>query len=103
VLGDLVAAGDTKVDTALANEGWDVGGGQENESDGQVLDQRDVETGLATELDVAAGEEVKGGLLQAALCLENVVLVVMVSLFAPKLLVVIGSSRGVERCFCAHG
>jgi hypothetical protein len=81
VLGDLVATGDTKVDTALANEGWDVGGGQEDECDGQVLDQRDVETGLAAELDVGAGEEVKGGLLEAALCVGNVVLVVMVNFF----------------------
>lgn len=83
VLGDLIAAGNTKVDTALTNEGWDVGGGQEDEGDGQVLDQGDVEAGLAAELDVAAGEEVKGGLLEAALCLENVMLVVMVSFFAP--------------------
>lgn len=85
MLGDLVAAGDTKVDTALTDEGWDVGSGQEDECDGQVLDQRDVETGLAAELDVGSGEEVKGGLLQAALCLENVVLVVMVSSFAPDI------------------
>jgi hypothetical protein len=32
-------------------------------------------------LDVAAGEEVKGGLLQAALCLGNVVLVCELSFF----------------------
>lgn len=76
VLGNLVAAGDTKVYTALTHKGGDIGGGQEDECDGQVLDQRDVETGLAAELDVAAGEEVKGGLLQAALCVENAVLVV---------------------------
>jgi hypothetical protein len=75
VLGDLVAASDTKVDTALANEGGNIGGRQEYECDGQVLDQRNVETGLAAELDVAAGEEVKGGLLQAALCVENAMLV----------------------------
>jgi hypothetical protein len=81
VLGDLVTTGDTKVDTALTYEGWDVGCGQEDECDGQVLDQRDVEAGLAAELDVAAGEEVKGGLLQAALCLGNVVLVCELSFF----------------------
>lgn len=39
---DLVAAGDTKVDAALSDEGWDIGGGQEDEGDGQVLDKRDV-------------------------------------------------------------
>lgn len=82
MLGDLVTTGDTKVDTALTYEGWDVGCGQEDECDGQVLDQRDVEAGLAAELDVAAGEEVKGGLLKAALCVGNVVLVGMVSSFA---------------------
>lgn len=81
MLGDLVAAGNTQVYTALAHKGGDVGGGQEDQSDGQVLDQGDVETGLAAELDVAAGEEVKGGLLQAALCLGNVVLVCELSFF----------------------
>jgi hypothetical protein len=55
VLGDLVTAGNTNVDATLADEGGDVGGGQENERNGQVLDQGDVETGLATELDVGAG------------------------------------------------
>jgi hypothetical protein len=58
VLGDLVAAGDTKVNAALADEGWDVGGGQEDQRNGQVLDQRDVEAGFTAELDVGAGEEV---------------------------------------------
>lgn len=75
VLGDLVAASDTKVDAALAHEGRDVGGRQEDQGDGKVLDQGDVEAGLAAELDVAAGEEVKGGLLQAALCIKEAMLV----------------------------
>ena len=83
MLGDLVTASDTQVDAALADEGGDVGGGEEDQGDGQVLDERDVETSLAAELNVAAGEEIKGGLLQAALYLENVVLVVVVSCFAP--------------------
>lgn len=52
VLGDLVAAGDTEVNTALADESWDVGGGQEDQGNGQVLDKRDVETGFAAELDI---------------------------------------------------
>lgn len=75
MLGDLVAASNTQVDAALAHEGRDVGGGQEDECDRQVLDQRDVEAGLATELDVTAGQEVESGLLQAALCGENARLV----------------------------
>lgn len=42
VLGDLVAASDTQIDAAFADEGRDVGGGQEDQRNGQVLDQRDV-------------------------------------------------------------
>lgn len=38
VLGDLVAAGDTDVNAAFANEGGDVGGWEEDECNGQVLD-----------------------------------------------------------------
>lgn len=58
VLGDLIAASDTEIDAAFTDEGWDVGGGEEDERDGQVLDERDVEAGFATELDVTACEEV---------------------------------------------
>lgn len=67
VLGDLVAAGNAEVDAALADEGRNVGGGQEDERDGQVLDQGDVEARVAVELDVAAGEEVESGFVEAAL------------------------------------
>jgi hypothetical protein len=58
VLGDLVAASDAQVDAALADEGRDVCGGQEDQRDRQVLDEGDVEAGFAAELDVTAGEEV---------------------------------------------
>lgn len=58
MLGDLVAARDAEVYAALADEGRDVGCGKEDERDGQVLDQCDVEARFAAELDVAAGEEV---------------------------------------------
>lgn len=34
-----------------------------------VFDEGDVEAGGAAELDIAAGEEVEGGLLEAAFCL----------------------------------
>lgn len=67
VLGDLVATSDTDVNATLTDEGGDIGGWQEDECDGQVLNKRDVETGLATELDVGAGEEVEGCLLEPAL------------------------------------
>lgn len=58
VLLNLVVASDTEVDTALTNEGGDIGGGKEDEGNGEVLDERNVETVLATELDVGALEEV---------------------------------------------
>jgi hypothetical protein len=67
VLGDLVATSDTDVNATLTDEGGDIGGWQEDECDGQVLDQRDIKTSLATELDVGAGEEVEGCLLEPAL------------------------------------
>lgn len=69
MLGDLVAASDSEIDAAFANEGRNVGGGQEDQRDGQVLDQRDVEAGFATELDVTAGEEIEGCLLQTSFCI----------------------------------
>lgn len=52
MLGNLVAACDSKVDAAFSDEGGDVGGGQEDEREGKVLDKRDVEAGVAVELDV---------------------------------------------------
>jgi hypothetical protein len=68
VLLHLVEARDAEIDAALADKGGDVGGGEEDEGDGQVLDKGDVEAVLAAELDVSALEEVKGGGEQAALC-----------------------------------
>lgn len=64
----LVVARDAQVDAALADEGRDVGCGQEDQGDGQVLDEGYVEAALAAELDVGAFEEVEGGLEEAALC-----------------------------------
>lgn len=67
VLLDLVVARDAEVDLALADKGGDVGGGEEDEGDGEVLDEGYIEAVLAAELDVGALEEVEGGLLEAAL------------------------------------
>lgn len=67
MLLDLVPARDTQVHTALTDKGGDVGSGQENESDGKVLDQGQVQAVLAAELDVGALKEVERGLVQAAL------------------------------------
>lgn len=67
MLLDLVGARDAQVDAALADKGRDVGGGQEDEGYGEVLDQRDVEAALPPELDVGALEQVKTWALEAAL------------------------------------
>ena len=67
MFGDLVAACDTDVDAAFTDEGGDVSGGEEDEGDGEILDEGDVEAGFAAELNVAAGEEVECRLLEAAL------------------------------------
>lgn len=68
VLGNLVASGDTKINTAFTDKGGDICGGKEDEGDRKVLDQGDVQAGFATELDVAAGQEVQRSLLKTALC-----------------------------------
>ena len=69
MLFDLVATGDSEVNTALADEGGDVGGREEDEREGKVLDERDVEARVAVELNVGAVEEVEADLVEAALCL----------------------------------
>ena len=52
MLFDLVAAGDSEVNATLANEGGDVSGGEEDEREREVLDERNVEARVAVELDV---------------------------------------------------
>ena len=69
MLFDLVAAGDSEVNTALADEGGDVGGREEDEREGKVFDERNVEARVAVELNVRAVEEVEADLVEAALCL----------------------------------
>lgn len=58
VLGDLVEARDAEINLALADECGDIGGGEEDEGDGEVLDERDVEAVFTAELDVGSFEEV---------------------------------------------
>jgi len=43
VLGDLVAAGYTKIDASLTHEGRDIGGGEEDQRKREVLDEGNVE------------------------------------------------------------
>ena len=66
VLVDLVSACDAEVDAAFADEGGDVGRGEEDESDGVVLDEGEVEARFAFELYVGTGEEVEGCLLETS-------------------------------------
>lgn len=58
MFGHFVPARDAQVDAAVADERRDIRCREENQCDGQVLDQGDVETVLASELNVAACEEV---------------------------------------------
>lgn len=67
MFGDLIAAGDTDINTALTDEGGDVGGRQEDQGNWEVLDESDIETGFTAELDISTGEKVKGCLLETAL------------------------------------
>jgi hypothetical protein len=71
MLLDLVAACDTQIDAALANEGGDVGGREEDERERQVLNKRNVKARVTMELDVGAVKEVEADLVEAALCRES--------------------------------
>ncbi|CRK31105.1 hypothetical protein BN1708_015898, partial [Verticillium longisporum] len=55
VLLDLIPARDAEIALALADKGRYVGGRQEDERDGQVLDVRNVEAVLAAELHIGDG------------------------------------------------
>ena len=65
----LVPSRDAQIYPPFTNKSRDVSRGQEDERDGVVFDEGDVEARGAAELDIAAGEEVEGGLLEAAFCL----------------------------------
>lgn len=67
VLLNLIPASDTKVDLALAYKRRDVGRGKEDEGDGKVLDESDVQAVFATELDVGTFKQVKSGGIEASL------------------------------------
>lgn len=67
----MVAPGDAEIDTSFADETRNVGGREEDERNGQIDTQRNVEAGVAVELNVAAGEEVEAGLVETALCAEK--------------------------------
>ena len=52
MLGDLVSSSDTQIYSALTNEGRDVCSGEEDESEREVLYERNVEPRVTVELDV---------------------------------------------------
>lgn len=61
MLLNLVPSGDAQVDSAFTDKGGDIGGGEEDEGNGEVLDESDVETVLAAELDIGTLKEVECG------------------------------------------
>ena len=67
MFGDLIPAGYTEVDSAFADKGGDVGGGEKDEGYRVVFDKGDVEPGIPAKLYVGAGEKVKGRLLKTSL------------------------------------
>jgi len=67
MLQHLVAAGYAQRDLALADKGGDVCCGEEDERDGQVFDERNVQAVVTVERDVGAFEHVEGGLVETAL------------------------------------
>jgi hypothetical protein len=71
VLGDLITAGDTKITTTLRDEGRDIRGGQEDEGDGEVLDEGNVETRVSVELNVGTVEKLDTCLVKTSLCGKN--------------------------------
>jgi hypothetical protein len=68
VLRDDISARNAQVHAAFADEGGYICRREEDEGDGVVLDEGDVEAVFAAELYVGAGEEVESSLLEAALC-----------------------------------
>ena len=72
MLSDLVTTRYSEIDAAFADESGDVSGGEEDEGYRVVLDEGNVEAGFTAELNVGAGEEVEGRLLEAALWMKVV-------------------------------
>jgi hypothetical protein len=71
ILCNLIATGDTEITTTLGDEGRDIGGGQEDEGDGEVLDESNVETRVSVELNVGTVKKLDTCLVKASLCSRN--------------------------------
>lgn len=63
----LIPAGDTKIHLALADEGGNIGGWEEDQGNGEVLDEGNVEAVFAAELDVSTFEKIERGGIQPSL------------------------------------
>lgn len=66
----LISSSDAEINATFTDESRYISGGEEDERYCVVFDECDVEAGFSAELDVAAGEEVEGGLLESTLCQE---------------------------------
>lgn len=66
MLGDLVVACYAEVDAALADDGGDVGRGEEDERDGQAGDVGDVAAVVAAEVQGGAVQQIEDGVVEAA-------------------------------------
>lgn len=67
VLLDLIPTRDTKIDATFADKGGDVGGGEEDEGNGEILDEGNVESVLSAELDVGTLEETERRVVEPSL------------------------------------
>lgn len=67
MFSNLILTGDTQVHSSLSNEGRNVRGRKEDKRDGQVFDEGNIETGLATELDITSCEQIQSSLLESTL------------------------------------
>jgi hypothetical protein len=65
---NLVPSGDSEIAAAFADKGRNVGSGEENQSNWEVLHKSDIKAVFAAELDVGTLEEVKCGSIESTLC-----------------------------------
>jgi hypothetical protein len=68
MLSDLVTPCYAKIDTTFADKGGYIRCREEYQGEGKVLDECNVQSRVAMELDIGAMEEVEAGLVEAALC-----------------------------------
>ena len=59
MLGDLISSSDAKVDTPLTNKGGNIGGWEEDDRYGKILDQCNIKPGGAPEVDGGSGKKIE--------------------------------------------